>query len=506
VDAIGANRYVYEVDHELASEVVRLSSSVNDAPWVTQSVFTDPELATTVPNTNPGPTFANKQTHRVYGVFNASIPTTNAANPPFGKLLNIWDFVAEAPAVAGGPPGPFANYPIFKGVIDSPTTPAPPAGSTTYGTTNANIFPAGDIDSAGNIYVAWSMNNARTNEFSVWFASSHDGGKTFYGPFPVSSGSLNADETAVLPWVAAGDGGRVNIVWYKTDTVGDPNTLPKPPAPNPALWNVFFAQSLNADSREPVFTTVKAGDHVMHKGQISTGGLIGSSDRSLLDYFEINNGPDGLANIIYADNGASAIHAEFLRQVGGSVVLTAPTFPTCLDVAGVQLADVVSRKTHGPSGPFDIHLPLTGSPGIECRSGQPNSGDHTLVFTFANVLTSVGGASSSQGTAAGMMGPDPRQYTVTLTGVNDIQTITVTLTNVNDGTNVGNVSVQMSLLLGDVNGSKRVDGSDLTSVRQQSLKPVTSANFREDVNASGRIDGRDGTVVAPAAQALHTLP
>lgn len=95
VDRIGADQSVYEVDHELASEIIRLSSTANDNPWVTQNALTEPELATTVPNTNPGPVFVNKTTHQIFNIFNASIPTTNIANPPFGKLLNIWDFVAE---------------------------------------------------------------------------------------------------------------------------------------------------------------------------------------------------------------------------------------------------------------------------------------------------------------------------------------------------------------------------------------------------------------------------
>jgi hypothetical protein len=343
VDRIGPDQYVYEVDHELSSEVIRLSSSVNDNAWVTQNAMTDPELSTTVPNTNPGPAFVDKNTHNVYAVFNASIPTTNAANPPFGKLLNVWDFVAAKSAVAGGPPGPFVNYPVHKGVVDSPTNPAPPAGTQTFGTNNANIFPAADVDSAGNIYVVWSMNNARTNEFSIWFASSHDQGKTFYGPFPVSSGPLTADETSVLPWVAAGDNGRVDIVWYKSTRVGDPNTMP-----TGSPWNVMFAQSVNANSREPVFTVTRAGDHVMHIGSVSTGGLIGSSDRSLLDYFEVAIGPDGLANIIYADNGASATHAEFARQNGGPLARTNPTSPSCIDTSASPTP--TATATAGPTG------------------------------------------------------------------------------------------------------------------------------------------------------------
>ena len=46
----------------------------------------------------------------------------------------------------------------------------------------------------------------------------------------------------------------------------------------------------------------------------------------------------------------------------------------------------VSRKTHGAAGAFDINLPLTGSSGIECRSGGA-TGDHQLIVTFASPVT-----------------------------------------------------------------------------------------------------------------------
>lgn len=333
-----SDQVIYHWEHELVSEAMRISSLVNDTAWQSTSGMTEPELfdpiTSTLPNTNPGPIFVNKTTHRGFALFNGSVVRNNANDPPFGKLLNVWSTDFAPPLNAAAPVTDVRNRPVFKGVYDSPSVPAPPAGTTTYGANNANIFPAGDIDSAGNIYVAWSVNNARTNEFSVWFAASHDNGQTFYGPFPVSTGPMNADETAVFPWVAAGDNGRVDIVWYQSSTVGDPNAMPAS-----AEWNVMFAQSLNANAREPVFTVSKVSDHVMHKGSISTGGLIGSSDRSLLDFFEVAIGPDGLANIAYADNGPAPngspvpTHAEYARQNSGPLAKANPTSPTCLAAA-----------------------------------------------------------------------------------------------------------------------------------------------------------------------------
>ena len=54
-----------------------------------------------------------------------------------------------------------------------------------------------------------------------------------------------------------------------------------------------------------------------------------------------------------------------------------------LPVTALALTSVVSRKTHGDAGDFDISLPPTGNPGVECRSGGAN-GDYTFVFTFTN--------------------------------------------------------------------------------------------------------------------------
>jgi hypothetical protein len=175
----------------------------------------------------------------------------------------------------------------------------------------------------------------------------------------------------------------------------------------------------------------------------------------------------------------------------------------------VQLNAVVSRKTHGSAGAFDIDLFLTGNPGIECRSGGPN-GDYSLVFTFANTLTSVNGASITSGTgsvaSSNIDSTDTHNYIVNLTGVTNAQVITVSLSNVTDsaGNSSSAVSASMGVLIGDVNGSGRVDAADVSLVRQQTLQPISSSNFREDLNAGGRIDAADVSIARQ--QTLTSLP
>jgi len=165
----------------------------------------------------------------------------------------------------------------------------------------------------------------------------------------------------------------------------------------------------------------------------------------------------------------------------------------------VQLTGVASRKVHGSASTFDVVLPLTGPRGIECRSGGAN-GDYTMIFSFANQLSSVGGASVVSGTglvSSSATGADAHQYVVNLTGVTNAQYLTVSLTNVNDS--AGNfssaVSASMGVLVGDVNASGVVTSGDTNLRKAQALQPVTSANFRSDINASGTITTGDVNIV-----------
>jgi len=174
-----------------------------------------------------------------------------------------------------------------------------------------------------------------------------------------------------------------------------------------------------------------------------------------------------------------------------------------IDSVVMQLISAVSRKMHGNAGTFDIELPQTAAPGIECRSGGPTN-DYTILFTFANNV-SVGGASVTTGAGSvSNFGVAGNQVTVNLTGVANAQTIVVTLTTVSDGTNTSNVQATMGVLLGDVNASGRVDAADVSSVRQQTLQPVTTSNFRNDINVSGRIDAADVSIARQ--QTLTSLP
>jgi glucose/arabinose dehydrogenase len=164
-----------------------------------------------------------------------------------------------------------------------------------------------------------------------------------------------------------------------------------------------------------------------------------------------------------------------------------------------MLVSAASRKMHGIT-PFKINLPLTGPPGIECRSGGAN-GNHTMIFKFAVPLSSVSGASVTNGigSVSGRMidSSNTRQYIVNLTGVTNAQYITVTLSNVTDvaGNTSVSVSTTMGVLVGDTTANGAVNSSDIAQTQSQSGQPLTINNFREDVTVNGAIDSSDIALV-----------
>ena len=157
--------------------------------------------------------------------------------------------------------------------------------------------------------------------------------------------------------------------------------------------------------------------------------------------------------------------------------------------------DAFSRKVHGGAGTFDIPLPLSGSVGVECRSGGATN-DYQMIIDFPTTVTvESASVTSGAGSVSSFSGSGTSQITVNLTGVTNVQTITVTLHNVNNGNSTGDVPVSMGVLVGDVNGNAVVNASDVSLTKSQVGQAVSGSNFREDVNANGTISATDVALV-----------
>jgi hypothetical protein len=166
---------------------------------------------------------------------------------------------------------------------------------------------------------------------------------------------------------------------------------------------------------------------------------------------------------------------------------------------------VVSRKTHGGAGDFDINLPLSGTTGVESRSGGATS-DYQIVVTFAAPIAVtgtpqaevVGGTATvgSNGVAnGGAVTISGNTVTIPLTGVTNAQTLSVRLNAADNGANTADVLVPLSVLVGDTNGDRVVNGGDAIQTRARAGQGASETNFRSDVNTDGTINSGDAIAV-----------
>jgi predicted outer membrane repeat protein len=190
-----------------------------------------------------------------------------------------------------------------------------------------------------------------------------------------------------------------------------------------------------------------------------------------------------------------------------------------------------ATKPHGAAGSFAVNFPLTGTVGIESRSGGATN-DHSLVETFATPVAVNGNPQAQVTTGTGQVGSGgvPNGgvvsidatgtiVTVPLTNVSNAQQIAVTLFSVNDGTHTNNVVIPMAVLIGDTNADRFVDAVDTAQTKSKAGQGVNATNFREDINTDGFLDAVDtsfvksksgtalpGTIVSPLDKPPQTSP
>ncbi|GAC1409700.1 MAG: hypothetical protein NVSMB57_02590 [Actinomycetota bacterium] len=139
---------------------------------------------------------------------------------------------------------------------------------------------------------------------------SKDQGATWSGPLLVDQ--LKDHHSNVFAAVAAGDAGRVDIAWYTSRATSFLDST--------ASWTVALAQSTNALSAKPTFKQTRVSPRVMHIGGICQAGLGCTAtgvNRNLADFLGIDIGPDGRANVVWADDVSGETRVAYGRQTGG---------------------------------------------------------------------------------------------------------------------------------------------------------------------------------------------
>lgn len=176
-----------------------------------------------------------------------------------------------------------------------------------------NIFVAVEVDNAGNVYLTWSAEQEH-----IFMAVSTDQGQTWD-----ISQVTTTPGTRVLPWIIAGDAGRVGLTWYETKAVGssdDPLDMEN------ATWDVKAAICVDALSENRTYLITNIHENV-HTGTIkTTGASSDDADRDLGDFFTCDVDSLGRLVVTYGmdgDDGPNVRQAAvmFGKQMEGPFLL-----------------------------------------------------------------------------------------------------------------------------------------------------------------------------------------
>lgn len=235
---------------------------------------------------------------------------------PDGTLYAIFVPPATNQLMLAKCPAPCSLPPLPLSTTSSPFQVSRIFNGPTNMTTD-NVFPQLAVDSAGNLYAAWSDGR------NVYMVASSDGGSTWTLPVRVNSGPETA--TALEPWIQAGDPGRVGFMWYGTNvTSNSPDNFT---AFANAEWRVFYSFTPDALSTSPSFYQVVASggsdlpDGVAHLGPICTEGTAcPTGTRNLAEYSSFTVGPDGSMYMVFSEdkNSTSGFSVtDFVEQTAG---------------------------------------------------------------------------------------------------------------------------------------------------------------------------------------------
>ncbi|MCW2776312.1 MAG: hypothetical protein JWN17_37 [Frankiales bacterium] len=250
-------------------------------------------------NTFSGPMLLSPDGKDQYVLYSISDAFSNATGgtPPFGPTRGI--VVAHR---AGGTGAFTDDYAVTN---------------DDGGTVNGAIFPWGTIDRAGNVYVLYNSDKGSPGHFHTWYVFSSDKAKTWSDPVKVDGAPL-AQGAQVYATGQAGAPGVLDVAWYGADAATGADD-PK------AVWDVHFAQVRGATSRHPQVDRSLIAPDPIHRGDICLNGLlcVAGGDRSLADFFELVIGPDGMAQVAYADNDGQpgGGRVVWAKQTGGRSAL-----------------------------------------------------------------------------------------------------------------------------------------------------------------------------------------
>jgi hypothetical protein len=156
------------------------------------------------------------------------------------------------------------------------------------------------IDEAGDVWLVYDWTNGTSDAYHIYATPYTDEG--FGEPVQISPDQ----GTHHLPWADAGAAGTLALAWYGTmDDEAHPDEVAED-----AEWHLYSAASVDTNSDRPSFQIAKADPLPVHEGPMN---------RELLDFLQVEIGPEGGFHIAYAQDRDGQVDevTEYVRTPTG---------------------------------------------------------------------------------------------------------------------------------------------------------------------------------------------
>ena len=194
-------------------------------------------------------------------------------------------------------------------------------------------FVVADHDKAGNVYVAYTEKGGDTDTYYTAVTAANmrrcESNGDVIGVGRQHRVNRDKVETTVMPWLVAGDKGRIAVAFFGTESVGNPDD-----GKFKASWFPYVSMTTGALDKTPKWYQSKASSHPFHYGSICLNGLtcqtsVPEGDRSLADYFAMDLNPKtGRLHIVYGS--AAKKPTDALGHLSTATVVTQETGPSLL--------------------------------------------------------------------------------------------------------------------------------------------------------------------------------
>ena len=462
-----------------ALSVNRLNATATNSPTnfagATGTVVLPP------PSTPPGaPTIGTATPGNTHATI--SFTAGAAGSSPTTGFTATCTSTGQATRTGTGNASPITVSMLANGNVYSCSVTATNANGTSPASASVNVMPAAPASVPGAPLIN-SISPGNTQATINFSPPASDGGAAISNYIATCGAAVSSGPSSPVTVTGLTNGTSVSCTVAAVNSAGTgPQSSPVnvTPGATPGTPNITSAVAGNAQASIFFTTPADGGSAIINYGVSCNPGQI------------ISAGPGSPITVTGLTNGIAYSCTVTAINGFGPGTASAPSAVTPSASAPLTLISVVTRKTHGATGTFDLSVdtaPVGNAISVEPRA---IGAGHTIAFQFNVPITATGTVTASPvGTVAAIAAGN--EVVVTLNNIADNQRTTISLVNVNSI--AVNAAATLGFLIGDINNTRSVNSSDISSVKARSGQITTGSNFKFDLNATGGINSSDISAV-----------